>query len=286
MLSATTNTTNTTANSETDSNDTRTKAELWNEVKMLSKPQPEVDQNTISQIHISPSFHSHSHNTLFHRSSLPVNYVTLLARGKYVSAVLQQERQERLQERMQERMEREMGSGNLLLRGVGGWMREKLGTRNQSDDNALEELFASMGLDGGSLDGDDDAEEAWPLDRKVKGLGRSPWLGGISEEVESKYLTMSWWLLHVGNMLTGRMWVRRGVEEVFNESVFYSLLYIFFRRWHRAENGFFKRVSLKTKLAAVDLHRLISDVRRTNLQRVIPSSLLLGNRFLYSSTCF
>jgi hypothetical protein len=86
--------------------------------------------------------------------------LTLLARGTYVFAVLQQERQERLQERMQERMEREMGFGNFLLQGVGRWMREKLGTRKQSDDNALEELFTSMGLDGGSPDGGDDAEEA------------------------------------------------------------------------------------------------------------------------------
>jgi len=67
-----------------------------------------------------------------------------------------------------------MGSGNLLVQGVGGWMREKLGTWNQSDDNTLEVLFASMGLDGGSPDGDDDAEESWPLDGGVKALGRSP----------------------------------------------------------------------------------------------------------------
>ena len=68
-------------------------------------------------------------------------------------------------------------------------MREKLGTWNQSDDNAFEELFASMGLNGGFPDGYDDAEEAWSLDEKVKALGRSPCLGEISEEVKSKYLT-------------------------------------------------------------------------------------------------
>jgi len=67
-----------------------------------------------------------------------------------------------------------MGLGNLLLRGVGRWMREKLGTEDQSDDKALEELFASMGLDGGSPDGDDDVEKMWPLDGKVKALARSP----------------------------------------------------------------------------------------------------------------
>jgi hypothetical protein len=107
-------------------------------------------------------------------------------------------------------------------------MREKLGTGNQNDDNALEELFASIGLDGGSPDGDDNADEAWPLDGKVKTLGRSLWLGEISEEVESKYLTMSWWLLHVGRKDVGER-VRRGVEEVFNGSIF--ILYYIFCRW-------------------------------------------------------
>jgi len=38
---------------------------------------------------------------------------------------------------------------------------------------------------------------------------------GINEEVESKYLTMSWWLLHVGWKDVGER-VRRGVEEVFD----------------------------------------------------------------------
>ena len=45
-----------------------------------------------------------------HSSTLLCLLTTLqFARGKYVSAVLQQERQERLQQRMQERMEQEMG---------------------------------------------------------------------------------------------------------------------------------------------------------------------------------
>ena len=39
--------------------------------------------------------------------------------------------------------------------------------------------------------------------------------GGVSEEVESKYLTLSWWLLHVGWKDVGER-VRRGVEEVFD----------------------------------------------------------------------
>jgi hypothetical protein len=41
---------------------------------------------------------------------------------------------------------------------------------------------------------------------------------GISEEVENKYLTMSWWMLHVG-WKDVRERVRRGVEEVFDGCV-------------------------------------------------------------------
>ena len=59
----------------------------------------------------------------------------------------------------------------------------------------------------------------------------------ISEQVEVKYLTLSWWILHVGWKDIAER-VRRGVEEVFDE------------------------VSLKTKLGTVELHRLLSDVRR------------------------
>jgi len=59
----------------------------------------------------------------------------------------------------------------------------------------------------------------------------------ISEQIEIKYLTLSWWILHVGwKDVADR--VRRGVEEVF------------------------EGVSLKTKLGTLELHRLVSDVRR------------------------
>ena len=36
----------------------------------------------------------------------------------------------------------------------------------------------------------------------------------VSEETERKYLTLSWWILHVGWKDVGER-VRRGVEEVF-----------------------------------------------------------------------
>lgn len=37
----------------------------------------------------------------------------------------------------------------------------------------------------------------------------------LTEEVEMKYLTLSWWMLHVGWKDVGER-VRRGVEEVFD----------------------------------------------------------------------
>lgn len=46
----------------------------------------------------------------------------------------------------------------------------------------------------------------------------------INEESESKYLTLSWWLLNVGWKDVGER-VRRGVEEVFYGYVAF-LLYI------------------------------------------------------------
>jgi len=70
-------------------------------------------------------------------------------------------------------------------------------------------------------------------------LGEEDTVGdeALPADVENKYLTLSWWLLHVGWKDVGER-VRRGVEEVF------------------------EGVSLKTKLSSMDLHRLISDIRR------------------------
>lgn len=45
-------------------------------------------------------------------------------------------------------------------------------------------------------------------------LGDNEDVAVINEESESKYLTLSWWLLHVGWKDVGER-VRRGVEEVF-----------------------------------------------------------------------
>lgn len=61
------------------------------------------------------------------------------------------------------------------------------------------------------------------------GMGILPWVEveegpeeipdeAIDEEVEMLYLTLSWWILHVGWKDIGER-VRRGVEEVFDEYV-------------------------------------------------------------------
>jgi Peroxin-3. len=84
---------------------------------------------------------------------------------------------------------------------------------------------------------------------------------GITEEVENKYLTMSWWMLHVGWKDVMER-VRRGVEEVFDGCVLrHQILYLpSYVNLKLIILMVAIRVSLKTKLGVFDLHRLISDV--------------------------
>lgn len=78
---------------------------------------------------------------------------------------------------------------------------------------SLESLLDGLGLDKEFGLGDDDDREVGVS--AEKGI----WLSEIGEELESKYLTMSWWLLHVGWKDIGER-VRRAAEEVFNGFVF------------------------------------------------------------------
>ncbi|KAF7436157.1 peroxin [Pleurotus ostreatus] len=91
---------------------------------------------------------------------------------------------------------------------------ELCGLRGGGESGGLEGLLASLDMDG---DGDGEDE--------------------ISEEVERKFLTLSWWMLHVGWKDVGER-VRKGVED--------------------ALDG----VSLKSRLGIVDVHRIVSDIRR------------------------
>lgn len=118
--------------------------------------------------------------------------LTFLARSKYVAAVLEQEREESIRERLGA----DLTTTNLVFGSFG------LGPAASS---SLEEL-----LSGGAVDEDEDGEDVrrgdlWNLE-------------DLSEEVESKYLTLSWWLLHVGWKDIGER-VRRAVEETFDGCV-------------------------------------------------------------------
>ncbi|RDX52464.1 hypothetical protein OH76DRAFT_1499015 [Lentinus brumalis] len=150
---------------------TRSKAELWREVKMLTFTRTLTVVYSITLL------------SLFTHIQL-----SILGRSKYIQSLIQQERDERIREQLQYST-----SVYALFWG----------------DSSLE---------------DPDTDELEESDT-------------VSEETERKFLTLSWWILHVGWKDVGER-VRRGVEEVF------------------------EGVSLKTKLTAADVHRLICDVRR------------------------
>jgi len=101
--------------------------------------------------------------------------LTLLARAKYINSVLEQERDERTREHLQS----ELSLSRILFGGGQG-------------------LTSLMSQDSEMLLGKEEVSDEV-----------------ISEDAESKYLTLSWWLLHVGWKDVGER-VRRGVEEVFD----------------------------------------------------------------------
>ncbi|KAG5734017.1 Peroxisomal biogenesis factor 3 [Termitomyces sp. T112] len=165
-----------------DAGNSRTTAEIWNEVKILTLTRMLTTLYSITLLSLLTSIQ-----------------FTLLARSKYVQSVLQLEKDER----MQDHIATELTLTNMLLKSGRG----------------LEELMA--GDMSALLD-----EEGGLFDDV-----------SIGEDVAAKFLTMSWWMVHVGWKDIGER-VRRGVEEAF------------------------EGVSLKSKLSTNDLHRLVSDVRR------------------------
>ncbi|KAJ7680779.1 Peroxin-3 [Mycena polygramma] len=176
-----------TSGSESSSRPSR--AELWNELKMLTFTRTLTTVYTVTLLTL-----------------LTTVQLTLLARGRYVRSVVQLEKQQRRQPLVPD-LSMLLGMGL----GFGSGMDALLG------DDAEEEGDFAAGF-GWPEHAEEDAEEE-------------------EEVAAAKYLTMTWWILHVGWKDVGER-VRRGVEEVFNG------------------------VSLKTKLAPSDLHRLVHDVRR------------------------
>ncbi|KAF9045040.1 Peroxin-3-domain-containing protein [Panaeolus papilionaceus] len=195
-----------------DSSDSRSKAELWNEVKMLTLTR------ALTTIYSA---------TLL--SLLTTIQLALLARSKYVSSVIQQEKDERMREQMEEAMQRELSAGNMLLQfGLSfgsSWFGGKQDDSLEKFGKRIEDLLSGGTMPPNLADWETEEERRRGLDEEV------------SDETETKFLTLSWWLLHVGWKDVGER-VRRGTEEVF------------------------EGVSLKTHLSPVDLHRLIRDVRR------------------------
>jgi peroxin-3 len=165
----------TTSSAVSETSDTRTKVELWNEVKMLSKSALHYDSNIC--VNCLKAF-TRTLTALYSTTLLcllTAIQLTLLARAKYVHSVLQQE----CDEQVQERLEAELSLTKLMFGGMRGF------------EDMMSKDFEAVIAEEGSLN-----DEA------------------VSEDVENKYLTMSWWLLHVGWKDVGER-VRRGVEEVF-----------------------------------------------------------------------
>jgi len=126
--------------------------------------------------------------------------LSLLGRYKYIQSVIQLERDEESRARLQY----ELSLSSILFPSL-------------IDLTHSHDIEALLGQQTGFEDG--------------------IWREGVDAETESKFLTLSWWILNVGWKDVGER-VRRGVEEVF------------------------EGVSLKSKIGAIELHRLISDVRR------------------------
>ncbi|KAG7446138.1 uncharacterized protein BT62DRAFT_895376 [Guyanagaster necrorhizus] len=166
------------AASSTSFSSPKTKASLWNAVKILSLTR------TLTLIYTT---------TLL--SLLTSQQLTLLGRARYLSSVLATAREERLAESIEEQL-----SITGLLFGNTGEEMEELMSGN------LSVLFSDLPE-------------------------------GPTEDTEARFLTMSWWLLHVGWKDVGER-IRTSVEDVF------------------------EGVSLKTRLTLPDLHRLVLNVRR------------------------
>ncbi|KIJ28565.1 hypothetical protein M422DRAFT_235620 [Sphaerobolus stellatus SS14] len=159
---------------------TKTKAELWREVKILTFTR------TLTILYSTTLLSLLTHIQL-----------NLLGRYKYVQSVIDMEREEKLRERQ-----------------------------------SFEASVAGLFWGGGDLTGTLEALEEEHITNTLGLFGT-----GRTGATERKYLTLSWWLLHVGWRDIGDR-VRASVEAVFDD------------------------VSLKAKLGMDDLERLIKEVRQ------------------------
>ncbi|KIK92921.1 hypothetical protein PAXRUDRAFT_26536 [Paxillus rubicundulus Ve08.2h10] len=171
------------------SNSTRTKRQLWNEIKILALTR------TLTTLYTT---------TLL--TLLSVVQITLLGRGRYIDSVRASERAERARDRVPP----------FSLTGI--LAREAIASI--IDVEAIWPVW---------LLGEDNDEDDEFSDGKVE--------EALSEETELRYLTLSWWILHVGWKDVAER-VRGSVESVF------------------------EGVSLQGKLSASELYVHIMDIRR------------------------
>lgn len=163
--------------SSSSESSSKSKAALWQEVKILSTSS--IFLNSHNRLPIFPAF-TRTLTIMYSVTLLTLltsTQLTLLGRSKYVQSILQQEKDERLREKLS------YGASvsSLFWGGIGSLLD-----------------LQDMGDDGQDV-----------LD--------------ITEDVENKYLTLSYWILHVGWKNVAER-VQRGVEEVFDGYVFSFIL--------------------------------------------------------------
>ena len=167
-------------------NSTRTKSQLWKEVKMLSMSSNSVSLASFTQ---SISALTRTLTTLYTTTLLSLLtsiQLALLARERYLASVLSAERAERIREAAPTL------SGLILREAV-------------SRVIDIEALWPSWCAD----------QEDW--DEEIE---------GISDETEMRFLTLSWWILHVGwKDVAAR--VRGSVEAAFEGYVFSFWWHVF-----------------------------------------------------------
>ena len=115
----------------------------------------------------------------------------------------------------------------------------------EREERAKEGLgLGEMLFFGGQMTQFENGDEEW--------VGKEDW-DEVDEDAERKYLTVSWWLLHIGwRELAER--IRVAVEEVFDGYVLHCLLL-------GVGLTLSGRVSLKTRLGIDDIRTLINQVR-------------------------
>lgn len=154
----------------------KTKAELWHEVKILSKSKQLLNMN----MQINPSLSAFTRTLTILYSTTLLSLLThiqlnLLGRYKYVRSVLEMEREQKLKERQS------------LQASLANLFWNSADIPGSSDSLINEEINSTLGLFGSDQTG----------------------------YTERKYLTLSWWLLNVGWREVGDR-VRVAVEAVFD----------------------------------------------------------------------